>query len=64
MQHLVDDFEMEYARVNMIVAKFGISRSTVYRLIKRGVLDARKVGPQLRLVSVASVRRWLAESPH
>jgi len=54
--------EPEWMRVAEIANKFGISRSTIYRLMAKGVFDTRKPSPQIRLVSLASVRRWLAEA--
>ena len=42
--------------------RYGIRRSTAYRLIAAGLIEARKVG-SLTLIDLASVRRFLAAQP-
>lgn len=51
-----------YAAVKEISAWFGLSRSTQYRMIKRGEIEAVKVGRGTRILT-DSVERYFASLP-
>ena len=52
----------EYAPMQAIATRFGISRATLYRLIGKGTLKAEKVGRATRVVT-ASVEEYFANLP-
>lgn len=50
-------------RINVAEAKLGVSRSTIYRLIKAGTLCRVKIGKRASGVTVASVHAMIATPP-
>lgn len=51
-----------YAPVKDVAAWFGLSRSTQYRMLERGEIEALKIG-RTTLIVTASVERYLAKVP-
>lgn len=62
---MVIDNQPEWARVAVVVAKTGISKSTLYRELAKPdtPLVSRKPTPQIRLIEMNSVRKWIVDSP-
>lgn len=52
----------EWVPIAGLELRFGLSRSTSYRLVAEELVDARKVGGKT-IVSVASVRRFIGNQP-
>jgi len=52
----------QYATVAATMERFGLSRPTLYRLIRRGVIEAVKVGRSTRIVT-GSVEAYFAGLP-
>jgi excisionase family DNA binding protein len=50
-------------RINDVAAALGVSRQTIYRMVRRGVLTLVKIGPNSSGITDASVQR-LAGSQH
>ena len=46
-QHILMDDKL-YLTVNEVARRFGVNTTTVYRLVKRGILPAFKLGNQWR----------------
>jgi predicted DNA-binding transcriptional regulator AlpA len=56
--------QTDWIRVATLVAKYGISRATIYRKLKDGTLiGSQPAGTRIRLISMESVRRWLSGMP-
>lgn len=53
--------ELTYS-INRTAAALGVGRSTVYKLIKSGRLDALKIGTRT-LITTASIARLTSVSP-
>jgi len=54
--------EAEYARIPEVCARFGLSRTGIYRLAGSGRIKLLKLGERT-LVDVASVRSYFAALP-
>ncbi len=62
MTHEGKEMLPPYAAVKAVAAWFGLSRSTQYRMLERGEIEAVKVGRSTRIVT-ASVERYFANLP-
>jgi excisionase family DNA binding protein len=51
---------VEYCKIDEIERRFGISRSTIYRLVGQRVIIAVKVGSRT-LIDIHSMRRYFAK---
>jgi excisionase family DNA binding protein len=54
--------DIEYLNIAATARKFGISRSTVYRLLRAGTIRALRHGSR-SLVELRTVRDWIAGLP-
>jgi hypothetical protein len=57
-----DDLTAEWGGMTELKPRFGISKSTGYRLAARKLIEVRKVGART-IVNFASVRRLIAQQP-
>ncbi|WP_148715012.1 helix-turn-helix transcriptional regulator [Chitinolyticbacter meiyuanensis] len=49
-------------RINVAEAKLGVSRSTIYRLVKDGQLDLVKIGKRSSGITAASIQAMIERS--
>lgn len=55
-----DNFsDSQFIRVDVVKAILGISRSTFYRLIKKGILKKYNLTPRTAVVNVGDLRRYI-----
>lgn len=47
-------------RIQRAADLVGISRDTIYRAVKRGLVKTVKNGPNMTFVSMANVQEWIA----
>ncbi|HEX2655593.1 MAG TPA: helix-turn-helix domain-containing protein [Xanthobacteraceae bacterium] len=50
-------------RINDVAAALGVSRNTIYRMVRRGVLTLVKIGPNSSGITDASVQRLAGSQP-
>ncbi len=52
--------DTDLRRIALVAEQVGISKPTLYRAAKRGLIRLHRQGPRMTFVSVAEVQGWIA----